>query len=139
MTDTATASTTVTGRLVELGEEKLVLAFPGTDYKLQFAIQPRPSDAKLGQKLTGTIHARARRVDKISAGGRYVEPIFGRPRRVQGRVIGGDTASNTLIVQAGPGLALHCVLADARQKVADFTMHQMVSFDVEPGARFEVM
>jgi len=138
MTDPATASTTVTGRLVELGEEQLVLALPGTEYKLHLKIDQRPADAKVGQKLTGTIHARAKRVDRINAGGRYVEPVFGRPRRIQGRVIGGDASSNTLIVQAGPGLTLHCVLTDPRQKIADFHMHQMVSFDVEPGARFVV-
>lgn len=135
MTDTDTAPTTVTGRLVEAGESRIVLALPGTDYKLHLVVDQAP-DAKPGQKVTGTIKARARRVDKVGAGGRYVEPVFGRPRRVQGRVIGTDAAAKALIVQAGPGLVLHCALTDSRQQLADFTMHQMVSFDVEPGARF---
>ncbi len=135
MSEAVSTSPHVTGKLLESGLSRIVLGFAGTDYKLQLAVEAELS-AKPGQNVSGTIRARARRVDVIEAGGRFVEPWSGRPRRVQGRLIGGDPATGTLVVQAGPGIVLHCTLTDARQKVADFQMHQMVSFDVEPGATF---
>jgi len=132
----ATATTpTVTGTLLEAGVSRIVLGLPDTDYRLQLEVE-QELPAKVGDRVSGTVHARARRVDVIEAGGRFVEPWKGRPRRVQGRLIGGDASANTVTVQAGPGLALICTLTDTRQNVADFNLHQMVSFDVEPGATF---
>jgi len=135
MSHAAATTPTVTGTLVEAGESRIVLALPGTDYKLHLAVGAKLPH-KVGGRVSGTIHARAKRADVIRAGGRFVEPGTGRPRRVQGRLIGGDASANTVTVQAGPGIALVCELTDQRQKVADFTLHQMVSFDVEPGATF---
>ena len=91
-------------------------------------------EAGLNERISGTIRANAQRVDVISAGGRYIEPIFGRPRRVQGRIIGGDPKGNTLVVLA-------CVPVTVKlmdhQQAGDFSIGQMVSFDVESGASFE--
>ena len=136
MTDTATtaAPPTVSGTLLELGEDHLVLGLPGTEYRLRL-VHEIDIPASVGQKITGTIHATARRVDVIPAGGRYVEPVYGRPRRVQGRIVGGHAPSRTIYVQAGPKLV--CTLSDDRQQVGQFSLGQMVSFDVEAGAVFK--
>ncbi|MEM8738417.1 MAG: hypothetical protein AAGG38_08080 [Planctomycetota bacterium] len=130
----AAAPPRVSGRLVERADDTITLALPGTDYKLKLVLEIE-LDAEPGEKIVGTVHATARRVDVIPAGGRYIEPVFGRPRRVQGRVVGGHAPSRALYVQAGPGLI--CTLSDPRQQVDDFALGQLVSFDVEAGAVFK--
>lgn len=133
MSEAATAGPIATGVLAEKSPEKLVLAVPGTDYRIQL-VPAGQVDAGVNERVSGTIRANARRVDVISAGGRYIEPVFGRPRRVQGRIIGGDPRSNTLVVLA-------CVPVTVKlmnhQRAGKFSLGQMVSFDVEPGASFE--
>jgi hypothetical protein len=132
--DPDTSPPTLSGKLLEKSDGRVVIAVPGTDYRLRLVLEI-DLPAEVGQKVTGTVHATARRVDVIPAGGRYVEPVFGRPRRVQGRIVGGHVPSRTLYVQAGP--AFVCTLSDERQEVGDFSIGQMVSFDVEPGAVFK--
>lgn len=134
MSEAATASPVAIGRLVETSAEGIVLAVPETDYRLHLTTA-KPLEADLRDKVRGTIHAAARRVDVVPSGGRYVEPVFGRPRRVQGRILAGDPAAGTLTVHAGVPVIAR--LTDPRQKVGDFSIGQLVSFDVERGARFE--
>ena len=132
--DEPTPPPTVSGKLLERRDGLVVLGLPGSEYRLQLVLEI-DLPAEVGQKVTGTIHATARRVDVIPAGGRYVEPIYGRPRRVQGRIVGGHGPSRTLYVKAGPTLI--CTLSDTRQHVEQFEIGQMVSFDVEPNAVFK--
>lgn len=134
-TPTQTLPTT-TGRVIEQSEDALQLAIPGTDYRIHLktdAVLP-PS---LGQRVTGVIRARAKRVDVMGTGGRFVEPVFGRPRRIQGRIVGGDLAGNRIFVHCG-GPVFICELTDARQNAANFAVGQIVGFDIEAGATFEV-
>jgi hypothetical protein len=133
MSEAVTAGPIATGVLAEKSPEKLVLAVPGTDYRLQL-VPAGQIETGLNERISGTIRANARRVDVISAGGRYIEPIFGRPRRVQGRIIGGDPKANTLVVLACVPVTVN--LMD-HQQAGQFAVGQMVSFDVEPGASFE--
>jgi hypothetical protein len=74
-------------------------------------------------------------MDLPVAGGRYTEPVAGRPRRIQGRVIGVDAVKNEIQVRAGFAVVATPL---APQKAADFSVGQTVSFDAEPGASFEV-
>lgn len=133
-TSTADAVPTVSGKLLEHTPGQMVLGLPDTDYRMKLVLEIEPPVA-VGQKITGTLHATARRVDVIPAGGGYVEPVFGRPRRVQGRITGGHGPSRTLYVKAGPTLI--CTLSDERQSPEQFSIGQLVSFDVEAGAVFK--
>ena len=131
------------GRVVELIGDQVVLKLPGTDYRLHLLLEAgggggaRPS---VGAKLTGRIAVDAQRLDRIPAGGTYIEPCFGRPRRLQGRVLGVDEQKrpHRLLVSCG-GALFACTLTDKRQNPADFPTGHLVSFDVERGARFEPM
>ena len=124
----------VSGRVAERGDDWILLQIPGTSYRLRLVLEVK-LEAAVGDKVTGTLHAAARRIDVISAGGRYVEPVSGRPRRLQGRVVGGHVASGLLYV--GTGVPFICSLTDGRQAVADFEIGQLVSFDVEAGTVFK--
>lgn len=133
MNQTVTEHPTVTGHLEELSDQKLVLDIPDTDYRLHL-VPAGSIDAEVDDKITGTIYANARRVDPIRSGGRFIEPNYGRPRRVQGRIIGGDVSQNQLYVHCG-GAPIVATLT-AGQNAADFAIGQLVLFDVERGAQF---
>lgn len=101
--------------------------------------------ARLGKRVAGVIRCEARRVDRVGTGGRYVEPVIGRPRRVQGTVLGVIAGENSLILNAGgaagvDGLPLPVVvkLTDARQKADQFAIGSLVSMDVMDGATLTV-
>jgi len=120
------------GRVAALEEGFLTLAVPGTDYRLRLALRA-PLQAPIGAKVRGAIQARARRVDKAPSGGCYIEPVIGRPRRVQGRVAQTLPERNALLVQAGVPVELQLTES---QRAEDFQPGQIVTTDVEPGALF---
>lgn len=112
----------------------VVIRIPNTSYLLRLVPTTVPTTS-LNKRIVGTIRARAKRVDTVGTGGRFVEPVFGRPRRVQGFVIETDPAANTITVDAG--VPIVCELTDKRQRSADFIPSQFVGFDVMDGATFE--
>ena len=111
----------------------VVLGFANTSYKIH--LEPRGEIATpAGKRIEGVIHAQAKRIDRVNSGGRYVEPVFGRPRRVQGSVLAVDEHRNTLTVAAGVPVVV--TPTDPRQSAADFARGDFVSFDVLRGATF---
>lgn len=122
----------------------LAVSIPGTSYRLHLRSAVTPA-TPVGKRITGVIRCEARRVDRIDSGGRFVEPVYGRPRRICGTVLSADAGTNTLVVDAGgastPGYAMGLPvvvrLTDPRQKAADFAYPQMVVFDVLDGATIE--
>jgi hypothetical protein len=114
-------------------EGLIVLSVPGTDYRVHLQLAGT-LDAKPGDHISGTIYGTAKRVDTIATGGRFVDPVYGRPRRLQGRVISLDPVKNTISVYAG--LPFHCTMMP-EQKTSEFQLGQMVAFDIQRGARFE--
>lgn len=116
----------------ERSDGAVVLGIPGSDYRLRLLVE-KPLTTPVGEKIEGRIRAQARRMDKISAGGRYVEPVEGRPRRVQGRIVQIDEAQRAVVVSAG--VPITCRLNDI-QKPGDFQIDDTVTMDVLPGATF---
>ncbi|MEX0774476.1 MAG: hypothetical protein WD042_02055 [Phycisphaeraceae bacterium] len=125
------------GVLAEKLDDMLVLSLLGTDYRLHLAIDAATAAelGKVGDRLEGFIHARAKRIDVVRTGGRYIEPLYGRPRRVQGRITTVDSAANTLTVLAACPLV---VTTTVDPQAGRFVQGQLVSFDIERGARFEL-
>jgi hypothetical protein len=107
------------------------VSFPNTSYELHLA-PAAPVRTEPGKKVLGVIRAKARRIDTVETGGRYVEPVFGRPRRVQGTVI---SVGDSVLVNAG--VPIHLTPTDPRQKLSDFQPGQFISCDVMDGATFE--
>ncbi len=112
----------------------LRIGFPNTDYQLHLIPEGELSLPEPGGEIVGTIHAQARRIDTINAGGRFIDPVLGVPRRVQGRVISVDGEKNEVIVSAG--VPVHCHPTDARQNATDFHPGDFVTMGIEPGAVF---
>lgn len=128
------------GRLASVREatatepSMIEVTFYNTDYRLHL-IPVGAVTASVGDRIEGQIAADAKRVDTVNSGGRYVEPVIGRPRRVQGSVVAVDASSNSITVNAG--MPIVCRLTDPRQRASDFERGDFVSFDVMRGATFE--
>lgn len=123
----------VSGEVDAVHAEWVQVRVPGTDYRLRL-VPAEGLSAAVGDKVDGIIRAQALRMDVIPAGGRYIEPVQGRPRRIQGRVIGGNVDLNEVYIKAGPSVV---VTPMAPQRASDFAIGQMVSFDVRDGATIE--
>lgn len=107
------------------------VAFLGTSYEMH--LRPTgPIATAPGKRIIGTIRGECRRIDLVSTGGRFVEPVIGRPRRVQGTVLWAD--GDALVVDAG--MAIHAVPMDPRQSPASFAPGDLVAFDLLDGATF---
>lgn len=111
----------------------IVLQIPNSSYQLHLA-PAGPISTPVGKRIVGIIRAEARRVDVVDTGGRYVEPVFGRPRRVQGAVIATNPTNATITVDAGIPITLK--LLAPNQQPADFNAGDLVSCDVMEGATF---
>lgn len=126
------------GVLVDEHEGVIDLAIAGTDYRLELvvgsALNARANDM-LNRRIRGVIRAQARRIDVVVTGGRYVEPVYGRPRRIQGSIVALDPSADTVTVQAHDALPIVCK-TNGIQHATDFKIGQFVSFDVAPGATF---
>ena len=122
----------IEGFVESLTGSALVLRLPGTNYRPHL-VASAALPVNTGSKVVGIVRCQARRIDVVAAGGRFVEPCFGRPRRIQGRVIGVSASANEVHVRAGFAVVATPM---APQKASDFEIGQMVSFDAEPGASF---
>jgi hypothetical protein len=120
----------------------IVFSLPGSSYQLHL-IPDGAITSQVGKRLIGTITCQARRVDLTRQGGRFVEPLVGRPRRVQGIVIAQDAQAGTITVMAGgasavdgPGLPVVLKLTDARHSAGQFPIGELVGCDVLDGGTF---
>src|SRR6185295_4062304 len=93
----------------------IVVSYPNTSYELHL-IPQGPVTGEVGKRLIGTIRTKSRRIDLTQTGGRYIEPVFGKPRRMQGTVTGVEGAA--LVVDVS--IPVLVMPGDARQKAADF-------------------
>ncbi|MCE9589640.1 MAG: hypothetical protein K8S99_03855 [Planctomycetes bacterium] len=126
----STADPNVLGVVQEAKEGMIVLALPGTDYKMHLAVAG--ALPAVGVRVSGRITARAKRVDVVTTGGRFIDPVLGRPRRLQGRITATDAAANTITVFCGAPFTCELTM---EKKAADYHVGDLVAFDVERGAK----
>lgn len=111
----------------------ITVSVPDSSYELH--LRPAGSiTAAVGKRIVGRIEAQARRIDTVQTGGRFIEPVAGRPRRVQGHVVAIDASANAITINAG--VPIRCTLGDARQQASSFEVGQFVAGDVVDGATF---
>jgi hypothetical protein len=111
----------------------IVVDFANTNYQMHL-VCGSAIPSIVGGRLIGTIRVESRRVDAVNTGGKYVEPVIGRPRRVQGRVVSWNDGTRTLVVDAG--MPIHLQMLDDRQIPSSFGQGTLVSCDVLDGATF---
>ena len=112
----------------------LTLRAPGTNYRHTFQCSGG-SNLSPGGKVFGAIYAAAYKIEPVSAGGNYVEPVFGRPRRMQGLVVAQHPDRNELVVRVGYDVV---VKAPTGQNASDFAVGSRVGWDNAADPRFEL-
>lgn len=130
---TVAAPTKARGVLEEARDERVIISFPNTSYRLHLHVLKPPS-TPIGKRIHGTIRLGARRIDVVHTGGSYIEPVYGEPRRVQGEIIAVEKTDGSIVVNAGP-CPIHVKLGKL-QKPEQFQPGDFVSFDAESGASF---
>jgi len=118
--------------LASQSSDSVVLSVPGTSYQLHLGVY-QPLSAHIGKTVIGAIRAQARRIDVVRTGGKYIEPVYGRPRRIQGTIVAIDPADQTVTIDATVPFVCR---TDGRQRAEQFTVGQFVACDVAPGASF---
>jgi hypothetical protein len=121
-----------------LADGVVTLRVPGTNYRSSFAVK---GDAgrlpAVGQPVRGVIRAPAWKAEKVDLGGNYVEPLYGRPRRMQGSVLAVNAATNELTVLVGYEVV---VKLPEKYQAASFPVGSRIGWDnvemptFEPGA-----
>ncbi len=115
-----------------IADDHIVLAFADTSYEMHL-VPTQLIDTPVGKRISGTIRAQARRIDIVHTGGQYVEPVYGRPRRIQGRIIATDLTTSSVTVAAP--MPIICK-TDGRQRAGDFQIGDFVTLGAESGATF---
>jgi hypothetical protein len=116
--------------------DRVEISIPGTSYRLQFT-PVSPITGEVGKRILGRVRGRALRLHAAQAGGKFIEPVYGHPRIVQGTILGygprGASGDALLVDMAIPvWLSL-----DAGQTAGDFPVGTMVNMYVESGMTFE--
>lgn len=136
ITDRNAIEEAMTGRFYLVGQTKdnVVLNIPGTDYRLHLrplgVVTPSPQG-----RVRGVVRLPVWKVDKVTAGGAFIEPLLGRPRRVQGTVVSVVAGENALVVD----VCGQPVVGDlpGRWDAAWFVVGSRVGLDVKEGATFD--
>jgi hypothetical protein len=105
-----------------------------TTYELK--LEASKYDGPLGQRIECFISVSARKVYTVPSGGNFIQPIFGPPRIIQGRVKYLDETQ--MVVQAGTHIIVQLPAgADAFDLVnGDLMIASLVNVVALPGAKF---
>lgn len=109
-----------------VAEGMVTLKTPNANYRNTFKLAGAAGGLAIGRRVTGTIHAPAWKADVVEQGGNYVEPLSGRPRRMQGNVLAVNPASNELTVHVGYDVT---VKLPERYKAAAFPVGARIAWD----------
>lgn len=112
--------------VASVGEGLVTLRSPGANYETTFKLGGVAKALKAGDKVRGSILAPAWKAEKVSDGGNYVEPLLGRPRRMQGEIMSINAAANQLTVHVGYDVTV--TLPD-RYKASAFAVGQRIGWD----------
>ena len=88
--------------VASLDDDRITLRLPQTDYQIRLGLDGAASHlgAEVGQRVRGTIAARALRVHAMAGGGRFIEPVSGEPRIIAGTVLAVDRESGRVLIDA---------------------------------------
>jgi hypothetical protein len=92
--------TVARGVLESVEDERIVLAIPGTDYRLHLvpSIDAGAITTSIGKRIRGAIHAKAMKIHPAQGGGKFIEPVYGSPRIVAGTILMIDASQRRICV-----------------------------------------
>ena len=131
----------VRGKVTAVRDNNVVVFQPaGTSYEFHLATRGGARyDGPVNALVEGRVRLAARKVLTVPSGGNFIEPIFGQPRTIQGRVR--HIEDGMLVVQAGAPIAVEL---PASETALDLTngpigVGTLVNIMTLPGATFELL
>jgi hypothetical protein len=126
------------GRVREVRGNSVVFLPANTNYELHLQTD-QPYDGPLDTPIDALIRLQARKVYSVPSGGNWIQPIFGPPKIVQGRVRWLDEKS--LIVQAGTHFLIELPADRSGIELpnGEVGVNMLVNVVALPGARFELL
>ena len=115
-------------------EGRVVIDLPGTSYQLHLSptdvVTPSPQG-----RVRGVIRCKVWKMEYVSAGGAYIQPLWGRPGRVQGEVVATLPETNSVIIE----IRQTPIVGDLpeRWNAADIPIGARIGMDVYKGSTFE--
>jgi hypothetical protein len=115
--------------------DQIVVSIPGTAYRLTVTptVPVESITTAEGKRMKGILRGKAQRMHTAVAGGRFIEPVYGHPRIVQGTVVSVDPERNRVLVQIV--VPAWFDVAEG-QKASAFAAGQLVNMYVESGMTF---
>jgi hypothetical protein len=122
-------------------DECVILGVHGTDYLLELTPTipcdrfPEPR-SKRNRRIRGVVHGRALKLHRAQAGGRFVEPVHGQPRIVQGTVYEVDGPNDRILMDVVVPMWITVDSEITGQVASDFTPGDLLNFYLESGTSF---
>lgn len=122
-------------------DERVVLGVHGTDYLLELTPTiprerfPKPRSRR-NRRIRGVVHGRALKLHHAKAGGRFVEPVHGQPRIVQGTVYEVDGPNDRLLMDVVVPMWITVESEVTGQVASDFAQGDLLNFYLESGTSF---
>ena len=127
------------GKIIAMQDATLVFAPANTNYEMRLDATGPMAGAQIGVMTEALIRGAARKVWTVPSGGNFIEPIFGPPRRIQGRIVYLD--EQQMVAHAG-GPVIITLPADpsAYDLVrGPLALGVLVNVSLLPGATFELL
>lgn len=133
---THTAAHRAAGTVIAVEDSAVVFNPRATRYELRLATAGR-YDGPLHRPVCAVIRARARRVQTVSAGGCFIEPIAGSPRVAQGRIVHVD--EKEMVISAGAMMVVELPAEDHAYSLSRGPLRPgaLANVALLPGATFE--
>lgn len=135
MTPSSTTTDLCRAVLLEVLDGDVVLGLPGTSYRIRLRCKGDASSlmGRVGKRILGRIEGKAMRMHAAHGGGRFIEPVFGHPRIVNGTIAAIDAPGRRVLLDMVVPAWL--TLAEG-QAADDFAVGQLVNLYVESGMTF---
>lgn len=114
---------------------RVVVSVPTYAYQIELQLQGDSGNLaeRIGKRIAGVIRGKALRMWQATAGGCFIEPVWGSPRIVQGRVLAVDVQANAILLDL---VFPAWVELEASQTAGSFQTGDMLNFYVSSGMTF---
>lgn len=125
------------GKIIGVKDDHVVFQPAGTSYELQLRPVAGRYDGALNVPLQAYIRVVARKLYTVSSGGNFIQPIFGPPRILQGRVR--SISDRQIVLHAAVPVIVELPTDPAAMDLnsGEFAVNSMVNVVALPGATIE--
>src|SRR5690349_12880387 len=126
------------GKIIEVKNGVVVFQPSNTNYQIWLGVENDAKHEVSKQPIECFIRVEARKVYTVPSGGNFIQPIFGPPKIIQGRVKYAD--DKTLVVQAGTLIICQLPAAETAIDLSEgkIRVGHMANVVALPGARIEL-